>query len=195
MRLKKLCSPLVVLALSASAAHAITIDFDSLAVGTDIRGAGTVNSDVTFSSASDLLVTNSDPSGSGSLTILPSVPRDAIRADFNIPVGGVSVELGDFNGDSETVFLEAYDSSNTLIALDSEFLSAAFVGMEALSVSSANIAYVIVRSGGVFPNSVFMNNFTYTAPIAGPGVPDGGSSLLLLSLSYLGLAAGRKLRK
>lgn len=196
MRPKYLCSPLLALALSVSAAHAVTIDFEGFAPGTDIRGAGVVNTDVTFSSASILAVTSSDPSGSSSRTILASTPRDAIRADFNIAVGDVSVDLGDYNADSETIHLEAYDSSDALIAFDSKFIPAPFIGMEGLSVSAANIAYVIVHSTGIYPNSVFMDNFSYTAaPVAGPGVPDGGTSLLLLSLSCAGLVAGRKLKK
>ncbi len=140
-------------------------DFNSLAINTDIRSVAFA--DFSFSADTFLRVGSFSPGNGfdGSQTVLQDDPRTGvIRSDFSIlGVSFVSLIMGDFNVDSETIFLNAFDSGNNLIDSDSLFLPSSFTGGELISVMGSNIAYVEFGSTGTFPNSVYFDDFTYFA--------------------------------
>ena len=182
---------------------AVTIDFESFGVGTVVSGPG-VFSDLAFSRGGETISVTSavpGPDLSGSRTASGDpFTGNPFRADFSIGgVTSVSVAMGDFNADSENLFLNAFDSLNNLLASDAAFLAASVFGGPTLTVASATaIAYVTFGSSGSFPNSVFFDNFTYTAtatdvPPPTNNVPDASASAMLLGLSLCGLTAFRRL--
>ncbi len=144
--------------LVTAPAHALTIiDFDAGVAGPSYSESG-----VDFT-----------PIGGGAFEILGNTPDGtrgliARNGDFvpvNAVIGGgtdfVSVDLGDFNADSDDIFLRAYDAANVFLGEDTLTLAAAFSGMETLSVSFANISRVEFGGVGVDGSSVFADNFTF----------------------------------
>lgn len=113
----------------------------------------------------------------------PSITQStAIRATFSVLASSVSVDLGDFGGDPDDLFLRAFDQSGNLISQDTASISFIFQGMVTLRVTgNNNIASVVF--GGLDPfggNSVFGDNLVVeTAAIPEPS-----------SLAMLGIAGG-----
>jgi len=182
---------------------AVTIDFESFGVGTVVSGPG-VFSDLEFSRGGETILVTSfvpGPDLSGSRTASGDpFTGNPFRADFSVSgVTSVSVALGDFNGDSENLFLNAFDSLNNLLASDAAFLAANVFGGPTLNVASATaIAYVTFGGIGNFANSLYFDNFAYTAttpdvPPPTNSVPDASASAMLLGLSLCGLTAFRRL--
>lgn len=91
----------------------------------------------------------------------PWVP---LRTDLGCITNSVSVEIGDFGGgefsDDDTVFLEAYNKDDVLIATDSLFTPASLNEMVTLSVSGDRISYI---KTGTYDSihSVFTDNISF----------------------------------
>jgi len=110
------------------------------------------------------------------------------RADIAGGTTFVSVDLGDYDSDADTIFLNAFDSSNTLLGSTSTFLAASFTGMVTLSLSTPGIAYVTFGGVGVGGSSVYADNFTFAG-----GVPEPMTwTMLIAGFGLVGAAMRRR---
>ncbi|MCA9135694.1 MAG: PEP-CTERM sorting domain-containing protein [Planctomycetales bacterium] len=118
----------------------------------------------------------------------------AFILDFNRPIDSISVDMGDFGQESDTLVLQAFSGSSgtgTLLGEDTGFIPTinGFV-FENLSVAQSGIRSVRMIGGSEFiPNSVFYDNITVTTAIPEP------SSTVLLVLGLLGGACCVRLRR
>lgn len=130
----------------------------------------------------------STPSGSAGITGAgvgtPEVFPE-LRADIAGGARFVSVGLGDWNGDSETVFLEAFNSSGASLGFVSEPRPAGFVGMQTLSLGASLdgpcICYAIFGGRLSTANngsSVAADNFAFESCLCPPVIPAPGAVLL-----------------
>jgi len=180
----------VALAGAASAAQAVTIDFEDLPDGTVVDNAY-FGIGAKFTGAEVL-----DSTGpSGNPVLFP--PNSGNNYVFDYLDGTIRVDAVGFlwslagayiTGNTE-VFLEAYDSGGNLLGSQStggpNFDPIGTPNIF-LSVAAANIAYVIFHDSG---NTFTLDDFTFEGSTAPSPVPDAGSSSLLLAsaLGALGL--------
>lgn len=179
-------------------AGAATIGFEEFSSGTIVSGPGLFDDVVFTAGPNDVIkvsanVPGPDLTGEKTAQSVPFTHDFPFRADFLIPgVYSVSVAMGDFNADTDNLFLRAYSVTGTLLDEVLFELLSNIYGGPTLSVSGSNIAYVLFGSTGDNPNSVYFDNFTYEATQA---VPEP-LSVLLFGLGLIGLAGvGRKLKK
>ncbi len=168
--------------LSAVGVYATTIDFEGIPSDTIVSAPGYFP-DVQFSITDgtnvvvSMYVPGPDLSGSKTADGDPFT-HSPFRADFSTSVFFVSVALGDFDADDDNLFLTAYDSGNNVLSTTGAFLDRSVSGGPTLSVGSLTpIAYVEFGSTGIYPNSVFFDNFTFNGT---PGTPDVLSPGLIL---------------
>src|SRR5215471_3126235 len=111
-------------------AASTTITFENLTLGSTIPiSPGIVYPDVTFTyignSGNPFFAVEPSPGPplSGNVIIGPNTHQtgEAYKAVFTSPSSffDVSVDMGDFDADVDDLFLNAYDSSNNLLASDS----------------------------------------------------------------------------
>lgn len=152
---------LFVSAGTAAQAATITFDFESFATETNITGVDLGG--VVITAGTYPVVTSGIRSPfSRRIRTEPFISPYPFRADFTIgSVSGVSVELGDRGGDSDILFLAAFDASDNVLDLDTALLQPGVVALLPLNVvSGTDIAYVLFGSSGGFPNSVLADNLT-----------------------------------
>jgi len=159
---------------TASIGSATVITFDTVPI---VSVASYSESGVTFTAldgSSFSAVT--DPNGTKGLLSDPS-PRIEFKATLPSGVSQVSVDIGDFDADPDLLVLRAFDAGNTQLAFTSIPIDASFSGMDTLTVSAANIAYVTFgsESPSVNGSSVFADNFTFSSA----AVPEPASLALL----------------
>ena len=99
-----------------------------------------------------------------------------IRADIAGSTTSYSIDLGDFDGDADTIFLEVFDSANNSLGFVSQLLDANFIGMQTLSLSADVISYGVFGSIAPSANgsSVYADNLVFGA------VPEAASTLWLM---------------
>jgi hypothetical protein len=176
-------------AVLAAPSFAVVVTFDALG-GTVLSGANAVSTDFTISGTNGTAV-RGVMGPNGTVGGLQDNTRSGYRLDFNIAgVNSASIDVGDFNEDSENIYLRAYDSSNNLLASALGFLPSSQVTYSTLSVlAGADISYILfggdVGSTG-FLNAVYFDNLNYSSRAPG-SVPDSGASVLLLGVALCGL--------
>ncbi|WP_414664728.1 hypothetical protein [Horticoccus sp. 23ND18S-11] len=175
------------LALTSAVAHAVTVDFNAVAASI---GASYTSGAVTFvPTAGSDLTTGVGPNGTRGLLGSDGEPYYTIRANIAGGTSSVSVDLGDFDQDADTIFLEIFSAANVSLGYTSQLLATSFSGMVTLNLSASNIAYAVF--GSIAPSaggsSVYADNFTYGAA----STPDAGSTLALFAagLGLVGVAA------
>jgi hypothetical protein len=181
------------LLVGGAPASAATIDFNSNPIPANTPTYTEL--DVTFSAVGGGgLLSTAAASPNGTFALLENnTPRRLIRADIAGETSFVSVDLGDFDADDDTLYLEIFNSLDVSLGVTTIFIPASFTGMLTLSLGAPNIAYAIM--GGIAPavngNSVFIDNFTYTEQTA---IPEP-TSMLLLGSGLAGLAAAVRRRR
>lgn len=180
-----------------SGSQAVTIGFEELTLGSS--HASIAYADVTFTNNMGNLNVDSSPGAplSGNVILGPNTNTagEWYVATFSISgVNNVSVDLGDWDADYDTLELYAYDSGNNLIGSDSALNDWTTYGGLTLSVSTlTDIAYVHFNETGNhdhwtgFPGSIYFDNFTYNAK----AVPEP-ATFILLGSGLLSLVAWRR---
>jgi hypothetical protein len=140
--------------------------FDRLPVGSELRK----HQGITFTNTHGSLIVQAAYPGepfSPPNSILPEPyenPGNRTRATPSALVLAARVTLGDYDGDEDFIYLEAFDSTGALVASDSDFLPAPLEGGIDLFVTSetSNIAYIefwAEHEGGY--NSVYFDNVCF----------------------------------
>jgi hypothetical protein len=110
------------------------------------------------------------PNGTRGLASVGS-PWPELRADIAGGSNYVAIDLGDYDADSDRLFLEVFDSSNMSLGFTDFVIPGDFTGMQPLSLSASNISYAIFGArDAVEGSSVYADNFTFeSAVIPAPG--------------------------
>lgn len=185
------CLVTVSLVLGAGLAEAGVIDFESMPVG---YLASYTESGVTFTAPGGVVFGLVGPNGTkGLVGREPSGPLYLHRrADIAGGATSVSVDLGDFDQDPDTLFLEIFDSSNASIGFTDLLIDASFEGMKTLSLSAPDIAYAVfgATDPATLGSSVFADNFTFEPA----SIPEP-ATLSLLGLGAVGMAMRRRRKR
>lgn len=174
-------------------ASAATIDLSSAPASfTSYTEAGATLTNVANSSNT---VTDFSPNGTSSW-FADGSPRPEFRADFSSAASFVSVDLGDFNQDQDTLFLEIFNGSDASLGFTSLLIGGADQTMHTLSLSGAGIAYAIfgARAPAGDGNSIFADNITFT--LGGGPIPEPGTwAMLIAGFGVVGAAMRRRGRR
>lgn len=189
--MKKAMSVLSLVGVLCSApAAGVVIDFNSAPPGCY---SAYTDQGVTFTASDGLGLTSfnfaSSPNGTPGVIgcFVTGSFASTIATFASTYTGSVSVDLGDFNEDAETVFLELYDAANNLLAQASQLLAADFIGMVTLAASAANVAYAVFGGSGELGSSVYGDNFTFAPQVIPEPAP-----LAMIALGLVLLAARRR---
>ena len=151
------------------AVASITIDFESFPPG---PFAAYTEQGVTFSASGGggLLMTGTTPNGTLGL-VDNNNPKKELRADIPGGTTFMSVDLGDFDLDSDRLFVEVFDAGDNLLGSSFGVIAADFTGMLTFTFTSASptMAYAVFGArDAVNGSSVYADNFTFE-PIPAPG--------------------------
>ncbi len=170
-----------------------TIDFNSVSL--DNVGTYT-DQGVTFSAPGGKFSSKTmTPNGTvGLLTerFTGSIQRPAFRADIAGGTDFVSVDLGDFGMDLDTIFLKVFDASDNLLSSTSLICCSSMSEMFTLSLTAKNISYALFGSTGIFANSVFADNFTFNNNVSAVPIP---AAVWLFGSGLVGLIGIRRKSK
>lgn len=176
-----------------ASAAVVTIDFESFSYDTVIGGVD-LGGVVLTRGPSTLFISGVPGAGIRGFRADPFSGGE-YRADFSEDTTLVSVDLGDFGADAETLFLRAFDFMGNLIDSASAELARNEEAMKTLEVTGGAIAYVLFGATGEFESSVYGDNLTFNRRDGVPPDPSAvplpaGGALLLAGVA--GLAALRR---
>jgi hypothetical protein len=179
-------------ALSAASANAATVVIDFNAGFADAPFYSDMGVTFTPIGGGTLTSNNFGATPNGTKGIVATSGPDFLPISALIAGGTnfVSVDIGDYNSDTDALFLRAYDAANNLLDSDAFNIDAAFTGLVTLSVSVAGIDHVEFGGVGVQGSSVYGDNFTY----ATGAVPEPGTWALML-MGFGGLGAMLRSRR
>lgn len=149
-----------------SGAGATTITFGGFAGGVPTYSA----LGVTITAGGQNITATNVPNGTTGI-IPESVPYSPFTATFDILTNSVSVDLGDFGGDSDELFLQAFGLGGASLGETSLLIPGTDNVMHTLSLNLSGISYVVFGSRGPSLNgsSVYADNLTFDAPVPEPG--------------------------
>ena len=169
--------------LMATGASAATITFD-----TSDDCVSKIVTIVAGPNSTDCVVSQS-PVGSNAL-VKGGASASFWFADFSDLVDSVSVELGDFGGDADELFLATLDISGALSGLVTEAIDQGVSGMHTLSLNVANISTAVFGvTGRLGGGGVYADNLTFNTQVSAVPVP---ASALLFGTALAGLGAMRR---
>jgi len=145
------------------------IDFESFPAG---PFAAYTEQGVTFSASGGggAIITATTPNGTLGLLDNNS-PRKELRADIPGGTTFISVDLGDFDVDSDRLFLEVFDAGDNLLTSNFAVIATDFTAMVTFTATNVTptMAYAVFGArDAVNGSSVFADNFTFE-PIPAPG--------------------------
>lgn len=119
-----------------------------------------------------------------------------LRADFlSALTGTVSVDLGDYGGDPDLLFLQLFDASNTSLGFTSLLTTSSDTTLHTLSLSGANIAYAIfgARPPSLSGSSALADNFTFISTLNVSAIPEPATwAMTLIGFGAIGVVLRRR---
>ena len=184
-----------ILAVSGSAALAVTFGFEGQSVGTvgsvtETSGGLTITVTSSGSALLDVLTPPVRPPSWGNISLTSFFQGGSgLVVNFSSAVNSAGIQFGDYDADDDPVTFLAYSGlggtgmllgTDSLLYPASKDISNGDSDVGSVGVSAAGIMSFVVTSGGAFPGSLYWDNVTATT---GASVPDSGATFLLIILT------------
>jgi len=189
--MKKVITTAIILFSSfITVAHAapVTVNFNSLSFS---NVSSYTTQGVTFSKGSANISTDRTPTGSRGLSGTSFSSADPFKAVIAGGAKSVSVDLGDNGNDLDRIFLSVFDADDNILGTTAiNCCGGSSRTMVTLSLAFENISYAIFGTiGGLYKNSVYADNFTYTANVSEVPLP---AAAWLFASGLMGFTAMRR---